>query len=318
MPRPNPVQRRSVFAMLATLVLSPVPSLVADRYNYTWSLLLFVMPSALILGWFASTRDEELRPVRKAFWLTLGLLVPMGFLLNLLFAGHFFVYRNTGAVLGLYVPGLTLHGWDWALKFPVEEFGFYGLGFFTMLLIYLWADATFLRRDHVTRARYHGQGKVLQFAVVPALVALTVVALGIAYKQSHGGGFPGYLTFLMCVPFVLALTLYKVARDVVNWPAFALMLLYILGLSVLWEASLALPGQWWDYRHEQMVGLYVARWTRLPVEAVLVWFLAAFATAIVFEAAKAFIYHPATSWRHKLLVAPAALAPAPGPQGAAA
>jgi hypothetical protein len=308
--------------MMVVLFLSPLPSLVAADHNYTWSLLLFAVPSALILGWFAWTKEREFDPVKQAFWLTLALLVPMGVLLNLFFARSFFTYPNGTAVCGFYVPGLDLHTLTWARTIPIEEFAFYGFGFLTMLLVYLWADAFFLKREHVRAATYREQGRVLQFAIVPTVIALVVVGAGILFKQTHGGGFPGYLTFLMLLPFVVGLTLYRVARDLVNWPAFALMLLYILGLSVLWEASLALPGGWWNYQHAQMVGLYVARWSSLPIEAVLVWFLGAFTSAVVFEAAKVFVHHPAVGTADRLLTnpaappAPAAPTPVPATDGA--
>jgi hypothetical protein len=86
--------------------------------------------------------------------------------------------------------------------------------------------------------------------------------------------------------------LLKVARPFINWPAFTLMLFYILGLSVLWEVSLALPGGWWNYQHPRMMGVRIERWSQLPLEAVLVWFLAAFATVVVFEAMKVLFSRP--------------------------
>lgn len=306
--------RTHAIAAVLVLVVAPVPALLARACNYTWSLLLFLLPSTLILGWFLRSKDDALVSVRRAFLLTLGLLVPMGFVLNFLFAGDFFSYPNSHAVLGIYLPGLRWRGFDWSLKFPLEELLFYGFGFLSMLLVYLWADAFFLRREQASPGRYREQGSVVQLAVGPGLVALAVVVAGWLFKHFHGGGFPGYLAFLMLVPFVVALALYRVARALVNWPAFLLMLLYVLGTSVLWEVSLALPGGWWRYRPAAMVGLFVARWSDLPVEAVLVWFLAAFATVVVFEAAKVFVHHPATALGHKLFASPAALpVPAPGP-----
>jgi hypothetical protein len=37
-----------------------------------------------------------------------------------------------------------------------------------------------------------------------------------------------------------------------------------------------------------MLGLYFAKWSNLPLEAMLVWFLAAITTAVTFEAMKIF------------------------------
>jgi hypothetical protein len=68
------------------------------------------------------------------------------------------------------------------------------------------------------------------------------------------------------------------------------MFVLVLALSVLLEVSLGLPERWWAYRQKWMVGLFVSRWYGLPIEAVLVWFVAAIATVVTFESAKRFFY----------------------------
>ena len=45
----------------------------------------------------------------------------------------------------------------------------------------------------------------------------------------------------------------------------------ILLISLLWEVTLAIPYGWWDYRPGAMMGLAIAAWRGLPVEAVCVW-----------------------------------------------
>lgn len=308
--------RAHVAALVAVMIISPMPSLLADKYNYTLSLLIFLLPSAVISMWFSLTAEEEIGQVKKAFLLTLALLVPMGVMLNLLFANSFFVYPDHSVVIGWYVPGFDFFDINPGGLIPVEEFAFYLSGFVTMLLLYIWGDSFFFKRDHKARApRYRSAGSVVQLAWKPALAALSLFLAGWVYKALYGGpGFPGYLAYLLFIPFVVTFALYRVARPFINWQAFTLMLLYIVAMSVLWEVSLAIPGGWWGYQELTMVGLYIKRWTSLPVEAVLVWFLAAFATTVTFEAAKVFVYHPATSTAGKLFGKGRAQTPAPEPE----
>ena len=73
-------------------------------YGYTWSLLLFIIPLAALSWWFARRSDLEL--ARKAFWRTIAVLAPVGFLLDLLFGNAFFIFPNQKAVLGVSIPAV--------------------------------------------------------------------------------------------------------------------------------------------------------------------------------------------------------------------
>jgi hypothetical protein len=55
---------------------------------------------------------------------------------------------------------------------------------------------------------------------------------------------------------------------------------------LLWEATLALPYGWWEYRPGSMLGLHIGAWSRLPIEAVFVWFAVTFTTVITYEVIK--------------------------------
>src|SRR5262245_1239428 len=88
--------------------------------GYTWSLLLFIIPIAA-LGWWFACRPDLLFP-RKAFWRTIAVLTPLGFLLDLLFGNAFFVFTNESAILGWKVPAI-------GGAIPIEEFVFYLAGF---------------------------------------------------------------------------------------------------------------------------------------------------------------------------------------------
>ena len=87
--------------------------------GYTWSLLLFIIPIGALGWWFA--RRPDLQFPRRAFWRTLAVLTPLGFLLDLLFGNAFFVFPNKSATLGWEVPAV-------GGAIPIEEFVFYSPG----------------------------------------------------------------------------------------------------------------------------------------------------------------------------------------------
>src|SRR5437870_6034612 len=70
--------------------------------GYTWSLLLFIIPIAALAWWFA--RRPDLKFPRAAFWRTIAVLAPLGFVLDVLFGNAFFVFPNKPATLGIYIP----------------------------------------------------------------------------------------------------------------------------------------------------------------------------------------------------------------------
>jgi len=57
-------------------------------------------------------------------------------------------------------------------------------------------------------------------------------------------------------------------------------------VSLLWEATLALPYGWWGYRTTAMLGLTIRAWSQLPVEAVWVWLAVSFTTVISYGVVK--------------------------------
>jgi hypothetical protein len=87
-------------------------------------------------------------------------------------------------------------------------------------------------------------------------------------------------------PSFLRVSFLPTARPFINWRAFSLTLFFILLVSLLWEATLAVPYQWWDYQPKQMMGLRIGAWAGLPIEAVCVWIAVTYATVIVFEIVK--------------------------------
>src|ERR1051325_4561882 len=60
--------------------------------GYTWSLALFIIPIGALGLWFSCRPDLQFP--RKAFWRTIAVLTPLGFLLDLLFCNAFFFFPN--------------------------------------------------------------------------------------------------------------------------------------------------------------------------------------------------------------------------------
>jgi hypothetical protein len=86
-----------------------------------------------------------------------------------------------------------------------------------------------------------------------------------------------------------AVTFFPVVRRFINWRALSLSLFFMLLVSLLWEATLAVPYNWWSFQHRQMIGLFIGAWSGLPIEEVCVWIAVTYATAIVFEVVKIFL-----------------------------
>ena len=287
-----------VVAMLAMIVIPaaitlgtvhhPAPLQHVDQastpHGYTFSLLLFIVPSIVIGVWFIPR--EALHIPRRAFCWTLAILVPLGFLLDFVFAQWFFEYPNRGATLGISAPAL-------GRVVPVEEYVFYFTGFLTILLLYVWLGEFWLAAYNVID--YPGEAKkvvrLLQFHPWSLMVAAALIAAAWFYKKHFAlagdrPGFPGYFTFLVAGALLPAVSFFPVAKRFINWRALNLTLFFMLLVSLTWEATLAVPYQWWNFQHRQMTGLFVSAWSELPIEEVCVWIAVTYATAIVFEVVK--------------------------------
>jgi hypothetical protein len=290
-----------VIAMLAMIVIpaavtletvrQPVPLIPANQdstpYGYTLSLLLFIIPSVVIGGWFLPS--EGLHFPRRAFLWSLALLVPLGWLLDFLFAHWFFCFPNHGATLGIHAPAL-------GSPVPIEEYVFYFTGFLTVLLLYVWLGEFWLEAYQVPD--YPGEAKkvrrLLQFH--PRSLGLALLLIGVAwfYKKHFAlpadqPGFPGYFTFLVAVALTPSTMFFPVARRFINWRALSLTLFFMLLVSLLWEATLAVPYNWWNFQHWQMIGVFIGAWSGLPLEEVLLWIAVSYATVIIFEVAKVWL-----------------------------
>ncbi len=298
--RPNPPSPKQsvwlVIAMLAfvaipaglTLHTVRVPATISipgpnpTPRGYTVSLLLFLVPILVIAGWLVPSEGVQIP--KRAFWLTIAILGPLGCALDFFFASRFFTFPNKDATLGFDTP--VLGG-----SVPIEEYVFYFSGFIAVLLIYLWLNEYWLSAYAVPNygAESRQINRLLKFHPASLIAAIILVAAAVLYKKllSHAPeGFPAYFTFLVFGAMVPSMSLFDSARRLINWRAFSLTIFMILLISMFWEATLAVPYGWWGFQQDQMIGLFIGAWAGLPVEEVFVWLAVTFATTIVFEIVK--------------------------------
>jgi len=254
----------------------------ASPYGYTVSLLLFLVPSAAIVFWFL--RGESLTISKRAFFWTIGLLFPLGAVLDFFFARYFFFFPNPAATLGIRAPAL-------GGGVPVEEYAFYLLGFVATLLLYIWMDEYWLAAYSVPAQSEERItfDRLLRFHPSSLLLAVVLVAAALLYQRyvlRIPGRFPGYFIYLVLFALLPSTALLPAARPVINWRALSLTMFILLVTSMLWEVTLALPYGWWNFREEQMLGIRITAWSSLPIEEVYVWITVTYSTVIVYEIVK--------------------------------
>ena len=268
-----------------TLQLGPNPS----PLGYTISLLLFFVPDLIIMWWIV--RHPHTPIERRAFLATICSIFTTGCILDLFFASAFFEYPNAGATLGIRLPAFSFtNGWEAGIC-PLEEFAFYFLGGIFMTGIYVWMDREWLDRGRrqgpestaLTLLRERRPIYHFHWISIGSGVGLILVAIGCRGLIQSQPGFPGYFIFLVLIGLVPTSIIYPTVKESLNWQAFAVMFLSLQLVSLLWEATLAVPYNWWNYRHDQMLGIYIGAWANLPIESVLMWIFAGWSTVMTFE-----------------------------------
>ena len=245
------------------------------------------MPVIALALWLLLHSDFELP--RRAFLWTLATLLPLGFGLDLFFGATFFNFPATDSIVGLCVPGYQFDTRSWSACLPIEEFIFYVSGFLVTLLMYLWLDEYWLGRYDVgdTEPVDGGdQGPLLGLHWPSLVVGIVVLTAGLVFEAllaRESDGFPGYFVFLVLCSVLPTALLYRGVAAQINWRALSLTLFLMLLVSLLWEATLASPYGWWRYNEDMMLGIFVGAWSRLPVEAVLVWIMVTFTTVMFYE-----------------------------------
>lgn len=266
------------------------PVIGATPLGYTWSLLLFIIPILTIATWLHLFRKEKF--IRKSFWLTIAILIPIGFILDILFGLTFFTFNNPGATLQINLPGFDFKAMKWLWELPIEEFIFYAAGFAAVLLIYIWCDEYWLAAYNVPDYSSETKGikRIVIFHPRSLILGMFLIVFAIVYKKliphAYQEGFPGYFTFLVVTAIVPSAAFFKTTCRFINWRAFSLTFFFVLLVSLLWEATLASPYQWWGYNYRQILGITVGAWSRLPIEAVILWMAVTFTTIIIYEVIK--------------------------------
>jgi len=286
----------TLVALAILTVLAFGPALVARRYAYTWSLLIWLVPDIGILWWFLSSRAYQISRKKAFGWTTLYLFLN-GLILDVFFAHHLFTFPNMDAVIGIFLPGFSISEFRfvWEHPFPIEELFFYFLGFVCILLIYVWADEYWFKKYHYAMNERTGAGikGITGFHIKAVILGLVLLLLATALKQfinpSSHYFMPLYLIPQILMAFVPSVILLKEVGRRINWRAFSFALVSTLLISVLYEVTLGIPAQWWGYQKAPMVGLFVGSWNDLPIEAVTLWYAAAFMTILVYEAFKALV-----------------------------
>ena len=275
-------------------------------HGYTTSLLFFIIPDALLIRWL--WKHPGATAERWAFLATILGVFGVGCVLDFGLAYKFFSYPNLGATCGFRLPAYNLgHGWVRDVL-PIEEFGFYAFGAVFMAGLYVWADLSLfpkLGKKASERALELAGKSLWQFHPPSVIIGALLCASAIVFQRHFGtpGGFPGYFIFLICVGFVPTSLLYPVAAPLMNWTGFTVMFLTLQLISIVWEATLAVPYAWWTYKPETMVGVFIGAWANLPIESVIMWIVSGWAVAIIYEVFRV--------WFHKRAAPTFTLPPSP-------
>jgi len=273
------------------LPLGFVPALEVTYFN---SLVFWIVPIAALLPRFLGLTHAGSRRRRALGWATAQLVI-VGILLDFVF-GHKILVFDTRP--GAYVALLPAVG----MRIPLEEVLFYLLGPPAILLVYFWCDEFWLsaynhQDRRLTMSRDH---PLLKISWRMVSIGVAVVAGGVVFKVWRTGGrewLPYYFTYLVAVGFVPAAYAYEATKQLVNWRALSLTVLYVLATSIIWEVTLAFPRFWWGYQPSVLLGAFVLPWTIVPerpfpIEAALVWLAAPFSSVFTYELIKAYQYHP--------------------------
>jgi len=277
----------------------------ASPLGYTRSLSLVYLPILVLLWWFKAHPDHNTQD-----WVglkhTLYFLVPLWSLVDVIAAPSIFRFPNCKATLEWYVPA-WLPGQGFSGRVPVEEFFFYLGASLLFLLLYLWSKVVWFPqpvpkgslRDRarasvpVVTFRWWVLGVMLltiavaaigkQLAGVDAPFPFQAVGCDIPQPEHKGTGFPLYLAVLLLIAVGPIALLWRKMIPLINNQAMLFSVLTGVLISLMWEATLALPYGWWDYNHHWMLGLFIRPWYDLPVEAALLWFCGGVGSVVLFE-----------------------------------
>jgi len=275
-------------ALVADVAANPSP------HGYTWSLSLFIVPVLVLATWVSARKQNPVQ--KKAFWITAALLTGCGVLLDVFFGLSFFTFANEQATLGA-----TFWGWSfengWQKVIPIEEIGFYAFGTVAVLLAYVWGDEFWFGAYNLpdaSRRQHTRVWDIICFHGGSAIFGVIIFGLAWLYKKfgahPYHEGFPGYFLFLAAIAITPSILFFPVANLYINWRAFSLAFLFILLVSLFWEATVAVPYQWWGYQNRHMMGLLINGFSGLPLEAPILWIAVTWGTIIIYETIYTLLY----------------------------
>ncbi len=257
-----------------------------SHHGYTWSLSLFIIPAAVLGAWLWRRPESSIQ--FWSFWITVAAIAGAGILMDKFFAGTFFSFPNSDATLGIHFYGYSFSSGKWSKDIPIEEIGFYVFGILAILLVYIWGDEFWFGAYNVDDGSRREHHHIIHLHPASMLVAVIAFVAGFYCKKFapnvvDRAGVPGYFWFLSAVALGPSVLFFPLAQPFINWRAFSLAALFILFLSLFWEATIAVPYQWWDFQHPQMLGLFINGFSQLPIEEPLLWLGVTWATVIVYE-----------------------------------
>jgi len=254
-----------------------------------WTVVAIVVALAIpLLLTLSTVHDPGELVIRSPNPTPYGYTWSLGLLLDIVFGHTFFRFPNAGATLEVFIWSMDLDTLTPIQNLPVEEIAFYFFGIAFTLVLYIWADLHwFGLYTSPARAELPPRGARVQIDRRAVALGVALVGVAFAYKKLVSAvpdGFPGYFAFLIAFAFIPACSVFNAVRDRINWRAFSFAMLVMFTVSTWWEATVAFPYQWWTYRDEMMIGVFIKAWNGLPVEEPLLWLLVSFTTVLTFEA----------------------------------
>jgi hypothetical protein len=264
------------------------------------------LPWVFLLIWYYKTKDDYLTKIGKALFWNAVFIGGVWIVLDVFLANLLFQFPHADAH---YLPPFYGYVWDgqcatiWTLlnpecykppSIPLEEALFY-LGSAALLrLLYMWAAEDMFKEYSLPRDEYvreaHAALPVVQWNKRLIITAFVILAVGVLIKKfgwhDNHDGFPYYLLAELVIVFVPLCALYNKVHKFTNPRAFLFVMVLQVLVSIVWEATLALPYGYWNYRPQSMVGLVAVPWSNLALEACFLWVSVAWGVMFMYELSK--------------------------------
>lgn len=287
--------------LIALLLSWWIPLQLFGRFTVTYlvSLLLWLVPVCLLFPRFLRNTHRGSRR-RQALFASAGYILIAGFVLDFAFGA---------LILSFDCPGNYLVClWAIGGKIPIEEYLFYILGGFAVVLVYVWADMHWLSAYNVRKREslIPAPGHLIELSPRVGITATAILAAGLLWRAYYlrithtpiehwWAVIPIYYTFLTAFAFVPLIAMYRGVVDLVNWRAFSFTALYVFLTAAIWEVTLGLPELWWGYQKGAVIGKTLAAFSRVknyPIEALFVWIAVVFIGVFFYEFWEAYYYDP--------------------------